>query len=141
MIGRRIMIQHLSIAGSSLLLYVIIKLIKNRRLKEEYSLLWLFFGGIFLGLSIWREGLEVLSRAIGIYYAPATLFLVFIMAIFVILLHYSVVISKLTENNRKLVQEVGILAFELAELRKLHPLTSKAHDQPETDPDSVNGVG
>jgi NO-binding membrane sensor protein with MHYT domain len=135
------MIQHLSIAGSSLLLYVIIKLIKNRRLKEEYSLLWLFFGAIFLGLSIWREGLEVLSRAIGIYYAPATLFLVFIMAIFVILLHYSVVISKLTENNRKLVQEVGILAFELAELRKLHPLTSNAHDQPETDPDSFNGAG
>jgi hypothetical protein len=101
-------------------LTVIIRLIKNRKLKEEYSLLWLFFGFIFLSLSLWRDGLEVISKVIGIYYAPATLFLILIMAIFLILLHYSVVISRLAENNRRLVQEVGILSFQLQEMMSSH---------------------
>jgi hypothetical protein len=114
------MIRYLSILGSLLLLTAIIRLIKDRKLKEEYSLLWLFFGFIFLGLSIWRDGLEVISKVIGIYYAPATLFLILIMAIFLILLHYSVVISRLAENNRRLVQEVGILSFQLQEMRRSH---------------------
>jgi hypothetical protein len=114
------MIRYLSILGSLLLLTAIIRLIKDRKLKEEYSLLWLFFGFIFLGLSIWRDGLEVISKVIGIYYAPATLFLILIMAIFLILLHYSVVISRLAENNRRLVQEVGILSFQLQEMRSSH---------------------
>lgn len=106
------------------MLTAIIRLIKNRKLKEEYSLLWLFFGFIFLSLSIWRDGLEVISKVIGIYYAPATLFLILIMAIFLILLHYSVVISRLAENNRRLVQEVGILSFQLQEMRRSHSETS-----------------
>jgi apolipoprotein N-acyltransferase len=114
------MIRYLSILGSLLLLTAIIRLIKDRKLKEEYSLLWLFFGFIFLSLSIWRDGLEVISKVIGIYYAPATLFLILIMAIFLILLHYSVVISRLAENNRRLVQEVGILSFQLQEMRRSH---------------------
>ncbi len=112
------MIQALSITGSILILLIIIHLIAKRKLKEEYSLLWLFFGMVFLTLSIWREGLDVIAGIVGIAYAPATLFLVLIMAVYVILLHYSVVISKLTENNRRLIQEVGILAYQVKEMRK-----------------------
>ena len=73
-------IQIIAIAGSISLLIFIIVLIRQHRLKEEYSLLWLFFTMVFIVFSFWRNGLEWISDVIGIAYPPAALFLILIMA-------------------------------------------------------------
>ncbi|HOP36166.1 MAG TPA: DUF2304 domain-containing protein, partial [Syntrophales bacterium] len=86
-------IQFISIFFSLAFLIFMIYLIRIRRLKEEYAILWLFFGVIFLFLSIFRKSLEFIASVIGIAYPPAALFLVLILAVITILIHFSLVIS------------------------------------------------
>jgi hypothetical protein len=113
-------IQYIAILGSIFVLGFIIELIRRKKLKEEFSLLWLFCGVVFLVFSLWRKGLEVLAIFLGIGYAPAALFLLLIMAIYIILIHYSVILSELAETSKTLVQEVGLLKFEIQNIRKQH---------------------
>jgi hypothetical protein len=111
-------IQYIAIVGSLVVLGFILELIRKKKIKEEFSLLWLFSGMVFLIFSFWRRGLEVLAIFLGIGYAPAALFLLLIMAIYIILIHYSVILSELAETSKTLVQEVGLLKFEIQNIRK-----------------------
>ena len=102
-------IQVLAIIGSLLLIVFIIELIRRRRLKEQFALLWLGMGFVFLVISLFRGLLDKFSLLIGIGYPPAALFLILIMGLMIILVHFSVAISGLKEANKKLAQEVGLL--------------------------------
>ncbi len=110
-------IQILSIIGSTLLVLFILRLIKRKKLKEEYSLLWLGLGSIFILVSIFRPLLDIFAQAVGIIYAPAALLLMLIVSAFIILIQFSIVISKISENNKNLIQEVGILKAELKKVK------------------------
>ncbi|MEN0036788.1 MAG: DUF2304 domain-containing protein [Cellvibrio sp.] len=110
-------IQVFSIIGSLLLFIFILKLVKRKKLKEEYSLLWLGFGFIFIALSVFKPLLALVADALGILYAPAALLLILVLSVFFILIQFSVVISKLAEGNKNLIQEVGILKAELKKLQ------------------------
>ena len=105
-------VQIIALLGSLFFLGFIVESIRKRRLREEYSLLWLLFGAIFLLFSLWRWGLETLAGWVGILYAPAALFLILIMVLFVLLFHFSIVLSRLREDVTALVQEVGLLKAE-----------------------------
>lgn len=111
-------IQYITIILSIGLLIFIFELIRRKKIKEQYSLLWLFFSIIFVVLSIWRNGLDAFARLVGIDYAPSALFLILFLAIFLILIQFSVVISRLSEENKKLSQEIGLLKLEIAEIKK-----------------------
>ncbi|MCF8230127.1 MAG: DUF2304 domain-containing protein [Bacteroidales bacterium] len=111
-------IQLVAILGSIILIIFIFLLIRKRKLKEEYSVLWLFFSFVFLILSVWRGSVDWIAAKLGIAYAPAALLLVLVMAIYIIMIEYSMIISKLADTNKNLSQEVGILKEELEELRK-----------------------
>jgi hypothetical protein len=110
-------VQLVAILGSLLLLGIIISLVRNRRLREEHALLWLLTGIILLVLSLVRPLLDILSRLIGIYYPPAALFLVGFGFTLLILMHFSVLVSDLTERNKRLAQEIALLKQELEELK------------------------
>lgn len=111
-------IQVFSIIGSLLLFVFILKLVKRKKLKEEYSLLWLAFGIVFIILSIFKPLLEIVANMIGIVYAPAALLLILVISVFFILIQFSIVISKLAEGNKNLTQEVGILKAEIKKLQQ-----------------------
>jgi len=111
-------VQVFSIIGSLLLFLFILKLVKRKKLKEEYSLLWLAFGTIFIVLSIFKPLLEIVASIIGIVYAPAALLLILVISVFFILIQFSIVISKLAEGNKNLIQEVGILKAEIKKLQQ-----------------------
>ncbi len=108
-------IQVVAIIGSIVFLGLIIELIRNRKIREEYGLLWIVFGIVFLGVSIWRPVLEIISRQLGIAYAPAAFLLILIVAVFLILIQFSVAISSLHEKNKNLAQELGLLKQQVAE--------------------------
>lgn len=110
-------IQVLAIIGSILFLLFVIELIRKRKIQDAYGLLWIFFGVVFIVFSVWRQGLEVIARLLGIFYTPAAFLLILIMAIFLILIQYSLVISRLSENCKTLNQQIGILRLEQKELR------------------------
>jgi len=111
-------IQIYSIVGSLFFLLFIFRLIKRRKLKEEYSILWLFVVFIFLMLSVFRSVLEKFADFVGIYYAPAALLLFLLIGVVAILIHYSTIISKLSEQNKNLIQEIALLKFKISEQKK-----------------------
>lgn len=105
--------QILSIIGSFLLLWMIFRLIQKRKLRVEFALLWLFLGLLFLLVGVFRSALEGLAEITGILYAPAALLLLLILGIFLILIHYSTIISKLAEQNKILTQELALLKHQI----------------------------
>jgi hypothetical protein len=111
-------IQIISIVVSFLLFFLLILLIRKKSLKEEYSLLWMFFSLVFIVLSIWRHGLDYFSFLLGIAYPPAALFVILLMAIFFILIQFSVIISRLSDKNKTLAQDLALLKFEIGKLKK-----------------------
>lgn len=111
-------IQFFSITSSLFLFAFILRLVKRKRLKEEYSLLWLGFSLVFIALAFYKPLLELVADALGILYAPAALLLILVTSIFFILIQFSVVISKLAEGNKNLIQEVGILKAELIKIQQ-----------------------
>jgi hypothetical protein len=111
-------IQFFSVTSSVFLFAFVLRLVKRKKLREEYSLLWLGFGLVFISLAIYRPLLELVAKALGIIYAPAALLLILVTSIFFILIQFSVVISKLAEGNKNLIQEVGLLKAELIKLHK-----------------------
>ena len=111
-----IRIQVLAVIGSLLLIAFIVELIRRKRLKEEFAILWLGMGIIFLIISLFRGLLDKFSLLIGIGYPPAALFLILIIGLAVILIQFSVAISSLKEANKKLTQEFGLLKKELEKI-------------------------
>jgi hypothetical protein len=97
------------------LLVVILELIRSRRLQERYAILWLVTGSVILVLSVWRSALGELSDAIGIAYPPTALFVLGSLFILVVLLHYSTVISRLSDQNRILAQRLALLESRFGE--------------------------
>lgn len=114
-------IQLVAVAGSLVVLGTIIHLLRGKKLREEYSLLWLAIGLGFLALSLWRDLLTRISYALGVAYPPAALFLILIMGAYMLLLHYSLVISRLADKNRELAQELGLLRVEVEHMRQRSP--------------------
>ena len=102
-----------SLAGviaSVLLLLIVLELVRGRRLKERYALLWLATGGVLLVLSAWRGALNTIAGWVGVQtYPPAVLFAVATLFILLVLLHYSIVLSKLTDENVELAQRIALL--------------------------------
>jgi hypothetical protein len=109
-------LQIVSILVSLGLFLIIFELVRRRRLLERYALLWLFTAVVLLGLSVWGDLLDQVSRAIGVGYGPSTLFAVALGFITMLLLHFSVVISRLAEQNKVLAQHVGLLQRRLERL-------------------------
>lgn len=118
-------LQIVSILVSLGLFLLIFELVRRRRMLERYALLWLFTAVVLLGLSVWSDLLDQVSRAIGVGYGPSTLFAVALGFITVLLLHFSVVISRLAEQNKVLAQHVGLLQ------RRLERLEAASHDVPD----------
>jgi hypothetical protein len=102
--------------ASIVLLVVIFELIRSRRLQERYALLWLATGVVLLALSLWRSGLNTIADWVGVEtYPPAVLFAIASLFILVVLLHYSTVISRLSDQNTILAQRLALLERRLRE--------------------------
>jgi hypothetical protein len=102
-------IQIVSIAGCALLLLIVLELVRQRRFLERYALLWLFSALVLLGLAIWRDALEVIADALGIIYPPNALFVIAGGFVLVLLLHFSLAVSRLSEQSKVLAQRQALL--------------------------------
>ena len=87
-------IQIISIVGALLFMFFIFRLITKGKLRAEYSITWIVCTLILILFSFWRNGLDIIAKFLGVYYAPALIFLVAIFAIIIFLVHLSVVNSK-----------------------------------------------
>jgi hypothetical protein len=99
-------------------LAVIVELVRRRRLKEEYSLLWIVTAVAMLVLSSWYDLVEWLTQLSGAVTPTTTLFIFGLVFLLLISVHYSTVLSRLTEQVRRLTQELALLSAERDEARE-----------------------
>jgi hypothetical protein len=124
-------IQIVSIVVTAGLFGVIFELLRRKRLMERYALLWLFSSAVLLALALWKGLLETLAHAMGIFYPPSALFVIAFGFILVLLLHFSLVISRLADQNKILAQRLGLLQQRLDE-HEAREAALAAEDEPET---------
>ncbi len=102
-------IQLVAILASLVLLLIVLEFVRRRRLMERYAMLWLLSALVLLGLASWPNGLLRLSRAVGIFYPPSALFLVAIGFVLALLLHFSLAVSRLSDQTKVLAQRLALL--------------------------------
>lgn len=100
----------------------VIEQVRRRRLAVEYSLIWIVAGLGMIFFSLWKKGIEYLARLMGIYYAPSAIFVVFGVLVFVLCIHFSLAISKLSSSNRVLIQRLALLEDQVG-TRSIVPST------------------
>jgi hypothetical protein len=88
---------------------VVVFYIRRWRLREEYSLLWLFLSAALIVLTIDQGVMEWAADRLDVAYSPAVLFFLALAFVAVMLFHYSLEISRLSDQNKMLAQELGIL--------------------------------
>ena len=101
------------IATLGIFLFVL-ELVRRRRLVERYALLWMVAALSLLVLAIWTDGLDVIGDLMGIEEPANAIFILAFGVAFLLLLNFSVVTSRLGEQNKILAQEVASLEQRLA---------------------------
>jgi hypothetical protein len=110
-------VQIVAVVVTVLLFGLVLELVRRRRLVERYALLWMLAAVALLVLAVWRDLLEIGSDFLGIAVPANALFLVAFAVVFVLLLHFSVVTSRLGDETKILAQEVARLDEELRRMR------------------------
>jgi hypothetical protein len=109
-------IQLVAVVATGGMFFLVFELVRRRRLMERYALLWLFSTAVLLGLAVWKNLLQEVASTVGIYYAPSALFVVAFGFVLAMLLHFSLVISRLADQSKVLAQRVGALQQRVNEL-------------------------
>lgn len=102
-------LQVVSILSAAVLLLVLLELVRRRRLLERYALLWLFSALVVLALSIWRGLLQDVANLLGVAYPPNALFLIAFGFVLALLLHFSLAVSRLSDQSKVLAQRLALL--------------------------------
>lgn len=91
----------------------IIELVRRRKLREEYSWLWLTTGSVIFVLAVQYDWLVAITRFIGAGFPTSTLFFFGIIFLILMCLHFSLVLSRFTNQIKNLSQEVALLKNQL----------------------------
>jgi hypothetical protein len=102
-------IQIVAIVAAGGLILVLLELVRRRSLLERYALLWLFSALVLLALAVWRDLLEQVASALGVAYPPNALFLIAFGFVLVLLLHFSLAVSRLSDQTKVLAQRLALL--------------------------------
>ena len=107
--------RGLAIAVTLALLVLVFELVRRKRLSERYAILWLLAAVTLFALAAWKGLLTSLSHDVGISYPPSALFAVAIGLIAMILLNFSLAVSRLSDQNKILAQRLSLLQRRLEE--------------------------
>jgi hypothetical protein len=89
---------------------LLIELVRRRRLREEYAWLWLLTGAAMVVLVAWYRLLVFVTWVIGAVTPLTTLVIFSLLFLLAIVVHYSLIISRLTVQVKNLAQEIAILS-------------------------------
>jgi hypothetical protein len=104
---------NLTTGMSVLLIVLVLASVRRAHIRVEYSVSWLAASVIILILSRWRSLLETVASGLGIPYPPLALMMLAGCVFVIIFYRYSLVISRLKDDNIALAQRVAILEYRL----------------------------
>jgi len=134
--------QVIGIVTIVLALVLIMELVRRRRLRTGYSLLWLFTGLAVLVLVVWTGLVEYLTQFLGVRSPGSMLFAAGILFTLILLLEHSLALSTLWNDNKCLNQEVALLEWRIRRLEASlagEPATPASASVP--DRQSASGAG
>jgi hypothetical protein len=134
-------VQMVALAGSVVLLLLVLELVRRRRLAEEYSALWIVSALVLIGISLRRDVLDFAARWLGVYYPPAVLVLMLVAIISVASLSFSVILSRQQRQIDRLIEENAIMAAELRDLRARRAGAAEQQEPCEADPPLDRAAG
>ena len=102
-----------ALTASIAFLALIVELVRRRKLREEYSAVYLIVGMAILLLVVRFEFLLKLTRFLDATVPTSVLFLFALLFLLVMSLQYAVKLSKLTNDVKNLAQKAAILDAEL----------------------------
>lgn len=129
-------VRIVAVILTAVMLGVVLELVRRRRLIERYALLWMTVAFVLLVLAIWNaQLLSIASSAIGIANPANALFIAAFAIAFILLLHFSVITSRLSEETKILAQEVARLDAEARAARAAavngEPVTERPAAEPQ----------
>jgi len=101
---------------SVVLLILVLASVRRAHIRVEYSVSWLAAAVALLILSRWRGALDVAARSLGVPNSPVALLLVSGAVFLLMFFRFSVIISKLRDDNIALAQRVAILEYRVRSL-------------------------
>ena len=110
-------IHIVALLGGFLFLGMVVMLIRRRRLREQYAMVWLLTSVALIAFALSPGLVGAVARYMGIAYPPAALFFVAVVGLLIGSLHFSLVVSKAAEQQLRLAQRLAILEQELEQIK------------------------
>ena len=110
--------RMLAIGMSIALVAVVLWLVRTRRLREEYTPIWMIAALALAIMSLRFDILYLVTRAIGAWTASSALFFLGDVFLTVVCLNYAVRLSRTGLQVKNLAQEVALLRADLEEMRR-----------------------
>jgi len=107
--------QVFAITASIVLVLLVFELVRRKRLREEYTWLWILSAATIFTITIRYDLLVFITHLIGAVLPTTTVFLFGILFLYLICLHYAVKMTTLSEQVKKLAQEHALLEAALRE--------------------------
>ncbi|WP_461169092.1 DUF2304 domain-containing protein [Arthrobacter sp. Z1-15] len=102
---------------SLVMVMLVLIMLRRKKLREKYAVLWLLVGGGALVLAGWPQLLALISGWLGVQVPSNLLFAMSIVLLMGVALHLSWELSVVEDETRILAEEVAILESALIELR------------------------
>jgi len=119
----------LAVLGLGILILVI-NLVRTRKLKEQYALLWLLMAGLLVATPLGIDLFNALAYAVGVDYPPALLFALALMVFLMIFFQFSLSISRFSEQIKTLAQDLALANERIRRLeRRLADRTAEDGDE------------
>lgn len=106
-------IQIIAFLAAITMFVCILELIRRRKLKERFAILWLIAAIILIIFSLWGRLLEILAKIMGIYYPPLVLIPIIILIAVVLFIYFSIIVSDQSEKIKTLAQKIALLEEEI----------------------------
>ncbi|MHC5063146.1 MAG: DUF2304 domain-containing protein [Planctomycetota bacterium] len=107
-----------AIVIAAVMLLVVVELVRKRKLREEYSVIWALTAVLLMALALEPRLLTLFQQAIGAVLATNALFLGALIFLMLVALHFSVHLSKLTFRVKALSQKMALLEKDLENMEK-----------------------
>ena len=94
------------------LIAFLVVLLRTRRLREKYAIIWIVVGLGTLVLSAFPGTMGALAKAVGVQTPSNLLFAVALIILLLVCIQLSVEITSLEEETRTITEEVALLRFD-----------------------------
>ena len=102
-------LQVVAILATLALLGLVLELVRRKRLLERYAIVWLLSTVALLVFAVWGGLLDRMAEALGVAYPPNALFLIAFGFVILLLLNFSLAVSRLSDQTKVLAQRLALL--------------------------------